>query len=246
MFEENFLKFAKNGIYEDVLRHRPRNGFYEKNIIQDPNHIYSVLGASLSVIIVDHTLIGDLPIPKSFKELLDPIYKGKIAIHGHGDSFCDMGIILSIYNLYGIKGVSDFSHNIQRLLHFSQVAKNIGKSSSESVAISIMTESTTRLIQNIDNCSFIWPAEGPPVFPLLMTVKKSKADQVSELIDFLSGEQMGKFLAKSFFVSPHVSVGNKDYSNEKCSFLGWEQVESFNFKKMKDGLQECDYVASFA
>jgi ABC-type Fe3+ transport system substrate-binding protein len=237
LFQNNFLQFAKEGIFEDVLLNRPKSQFYEQNVVQDPNNVYSVLGASMSVIIIDHTLMGDLPIPKSFKELLNPIYKGKVVIHGHGDSSCDMGIILRIYNLYGEKGVLDFTKNLQRLLHFAEVAKNIGKASKDSAAISIMPESTIKFIQNTEKCSVIWPRDGSPIFPLLMTVKKSKVEQASKLIEFLSGEQMGKFLAQSFFASPHINVKNRDYFNKNSNCLAWDQVSNLDFKKTKDDLE---------
>jgi ABC-type Fe3+ transport system substrate-binding protein len=150
-FKTIFWSLQKKGIFEDVLMNRAKSQFYEQNVVQDSNNVYSVLGASMSVIIIDHTLMGDLPIPKSFKELLNPIYKGKIVIYGHGDSSCDMGIILRIYNLYGEKGALDFTKNIQRLLHFAEVAKNIGKASKDSATISIMPESTIKFIQNTEN-----------------------------------------------------------------------------------------------
>jgi ABC-type Fe3+ transport system substrate-binding protein len=70
-----------------------------------------------------------------------------------------------------------------------------------------------------------------------MTVKKSKVDQALKLIEFLSGEQMGIFLAQSFFASPHANVKNRDYFNKESKCLSWDQVSNLDFKKTKDDLE---------
>lgn len=238
LVEPNFRKLANQGCFIAADIMEPVSKVYEKIDYVDPSGSMNLLGASMSVFVIDHTRLGDLHIPKSFKELLNPLYKDKVVIHGHGISSCDMGVMMHIHKIYGREAVVDFSNNIMMLQHFSQVAKNAGKNVEGAPPISVMPESIINMIPDKRNLSFVWPEDGLPLFPMFLTAKASIKEEAAEIINFLTGDEMGNFLAQAYFASPNPQVKNRDYSGKTYEFLGWNRIHQNGFKDFKNDLEQ--------
>ncbi len=236
-FTPNFKRFQAAGLYTDVLKNRRPHPFYEKFDYQDPKETYSMLGASFPVIVVDKSIDPDLPIPKSFKDLLDPIYEKKVSIHGHGEFSCDMSVIMNIYQQYGKEAVLTFAKSIKELRHFSQVVKEAGKGKKDLPPIGIIPEMFKNMIRNKDKVEIIWPEDGAPLFPLFMTVKKEKVERAKDLIDYLTGPEIGQFWANSYFAAFNGDVDNKPYDDKPVRFIGWDFIYDQDILAFKEALQ---------
>lgn len=237
LFASNFKKFQEQGIFTDVLKDAKPHSFYETFAYKDPKETYSMLGASFSVIVFDKSVDSDLPVPTSFNDLLDPIYDKKISIHGHGDDSCDMTIVMNVYEQYGKEAALTFAKSIKELRHFSQVVKEAGKGNKNIPPISVIPENFGYMLRNRKNVEVIWPQDGSPVFPLLMTVKKAKADQAKALCNFLSGPEIGQYWGNSHFAAFNPDVKNKDYQGKPIRYLGWEFVYDKELLEFKESLE---------
>ena len=191
-----------------------------------------ILEASFPVIIFDKSIAPDLPVPRSFKDLLDPIYEKKISIHGHGDTSCDMSVVMNVYEQYGKEATLTFAKAIKECRHFSQVVKEAGKGKVNLPPIGVIPEMFGHLLENRKNVEVIWPSDGSPLFPLFMTVKKEKLAYACELIDFLTGPLLGQFWADSSFVSCNPEVNNRDYQDKPVLFRSSTYTGSLFFQEV--------------
>ncbi|MDD3307036.1 MAG: ABC transporter substrate-binding protein [Acetobacterium sp.] len=238
VFTPNFKKFQEEGLYTDVLKDKQPHSFYETFAYKDPKETYSILAASFPVIVYDKSIDPDLPVPKSFKDLLDPIYEKKVSIHGHGDFSCDMSVVMNIYQQYGKEATLTFAKSIKELRHFSQVVKDAGKGIKSLPPIGVIPEMFKNMIRNKDNVEIIWPADGSPLFPLLMTVKKEKVEPAQALINYLTGSEIGQLWANSYFAAFNAEVKNKDYQDKPVRFIGWDFIYDQDILAFKDSLEE--------
>ncbi len=224
IFAPNFIRFREAGHFVDVLRDGEVHPFYQSFDYQDPKGVYTLLGTSFPIIVVDKTILGGLPVPKSFRDLLDPIYRGKISIHGHGTSSCDMSIMMHIHQLYGKEAMLTFAKSIHSLRHFSSVVKDIGKGKAELPPIGIIPDMFKDLILRKPQTEVVWPEDGSPLFPLWMTVKKKKVQEAKDLIDFITGPLMGQLWASASFASRRPDVKNNQYDGMPVHFIGWDAI----------------------
>lgn len=237
LFAPNFIKFRGEGYFIDVLQNKEVHPFYRTFDYKDPKGIYTILGASFPVIVIDKTILGDLPVPNSFQDLLKPIYHKKYSIHGHGTNSCDMTVVMHIYQRYGKKAALDFARSLHSLRHFSEVIKDIGKGKEDLSPISVVPEMFGDLLIKKENAQVVWPMDGSPLFPLYMTVKKAVTEEAKELIDFLTGAFMGQLWASASFASYHPEVKNKKYYGKPVHFIGWDLIYQ-DIYLMKASLEE--------
>jgi ABC-type Fe3+ transport system substrate-binding protein len=224
IFAPNFIEFREAGEFIDVLQNGEVHPFYKNFDYQDPRGIYTLIGASFPIFVVDKSILGELPVPRSFKELLDPMYRGKMSIHGHGTSSCDMSIMMHINQIYGKDAMLTFAKSIHSLRHFSQVVKEAGKGKKELPPIGIIPDMFKDLVQSKSNVEVIRPKDGSPLFALWLTVKKKKVKEAKDLINFLTGPLMGQLWASASFASRHPDVNNNSYDNMPVHFIGWDAI----------------------
>ena len=204
--------------------YKDKNKTYKNIELEDPNRKKGILAGSCSVIVVNKELIGDIKKPTSMKDLLSKQYKGMLTIQGHNNNTCDMITIMDVYKKYGREGVMQLENSIKEFKHFSWVVKNISNSKSGISPIAIVPEVFAPFLSKHKNLEIIWPTDGSPLFPLFITVRKDKYDDVKEVIDFFAGEEVGKTLSDSYFLSINNKVDNGDYVNKTISWLGWDII----------------------
>jgi ABC-type Fe3+ transport system substrate-binding protein len=69
----------------------------------------------------------------------------------------------------------------------------------------------------------IWPEDGAPVLPVLISQKKDSGENERRLAEFLCGEECGRaFITQGLFPSSHPGVTNG--LPGKIRWLGWDYI----------------------
>ncbi len=121
-FKSSILdNFAYRGYFKSPQDKNINKDFDGLGLI-DPEGIYSIYSVSSEVMLIDKNKLGKLPVPKTWADLLDPIYKGKIIIGGcDGDIHEDQ--LLYYYKDFGDEGVKDPCRKLQKHLASSSNGK---------------------------------------------------------------------------------------------------------------------------
>lgn len=212
--------------------------------ITDPDRHYTMLAMNLLVIVVDHSRLGDRPVPQCWTDLLNPEYEKSIAIRGNRDgSFCET-LLLSLFKDFRSEGLARLGQNVAWGWHPSQMVKAAGSGKENTPAISVMPLFFANNIKNRDNVTIVWPTDGALVSPVTMLVKADKREELKRLVDFLSGPEVAAICAGAAFPAVHPDVDNHLPENATFKWIGWDFVKNSDLKSLI-GITNCIFQQAF-
>ncbi|SMP71136.1 ABC transporter substrate-binding protein [Anoxynatronum buryatiense] len=245
---EIFIAPGFNGFYNHhFMRHMKDTGVYQtlnqqENCPQalrdagvlDPEGHYTLLGFNPTLLMVDRTFHQDLPVPRRWEDLLDPVYEGKVAIRGHNDEdFCE-GILLNVYQEHGMEGVAQMGRSLKMGLHPAQMVKMAGKGKAEAPAVAAIPYSFSKLIRETDQVTLVWPEDGAILNPITCLVKQGAQKTMPELCQLLASDEMAAILSGVGFppVNAHTATGLPGEITYK--WLGWDFLRNHSLEDLKD------------
>ena len=121
IFSKEFNEYLSNDFIENVVDTGEFKGDFYQNInkeildagIVDPKGNFGVYGVMADVFLVDLDKLGDLPIPKTLEDLLNPIYKDNIVIFGKQKKEFSNATFLYVNKEYGEEGLKKLSYNVK-------------------------------------------------------------------------------------------------------------------------------------
>lgn len=231
-FHPHFVElFIKTGQFASVTGYSGDRRLTAMGIT-DPDGHYSMLAMNLLVLVVDHTRLGNRPVPEKWADLLKPEYAKSIAIRGnHDGTFCET-LLLALYKDFGSAGLVQLGRNVAWGWHPSQMVKSAGSGRENTPAISIMPLFFAKNIKNCEHVSIVWPTDGALVSPVTMLVKADKRDELRHLIDFLTGAEVAAICAGAAFPTVHPEVDNRLSDSATFKWIGWDYVKNNDLKAL--------------
>lgn len=216
-------KFKDKKIFIDLTDSEVNKKFKDLGI-KDPNGDYSIISLVVAVFMVNKKELGDLPVPRSWSDILKSEYRQKVALPV-GDFDLFNGILLNIYKDFGVDGVKSIAKSLLRSMHPSQMVKNANMRTVEKPAITIMPYFFTRMVRDIGSIEVVWPEDGAIVAPVFMLVKRSKKDILTPIAQYISGKEVGEILShKGLFPSLNKDVENIVPEDARFKWLGWDFI----------------------
>lgn len=236
-FNKSFVdRFIKTGLYSGTPQQAINKQLANLDII-DVDGNYNVLCLNTTVIVVDRKRIGNLPVPKTWGDLLKPEYERKIVLQSHGDDFSPI-VLLNIYKEHGIAGIEALGRAIVGGMHPSQMIKDMASSKPSLPPIYIMLNFFANSISFPADAQIIWPEDGAFASPFFFMVKTDKAERLSDLIDFITGLQAAKIFADAYYPAVHPDVDNKLPAEAKLKTLGWDYIKERDIEGLIKELNE--------
>jgi ABC-type Fe3+ transport system substrate-binding protein len=150
--------------------------------------------------------------------LLSGNYSVCYADNGH---LLDGVFLAYIYQQFGKEGISAFRRRAVCGVHPSQMIKAGGIDKDPSVYVLPYIFGTIKTKE--PGCEMIWPEEGAPIIPVLISQKKDASENERSVAEFLCGETCGRtFITQGLFPSSHPGVFNK--LPGKLLWLGWDYI----------------------
>lgn len=243
-YYKNFVnKFIDKGLFAYAAEYMSNSAFSKIGII-DPESNYNILSMNLLVMVIDKLKIGNIPIPKTWGDLLNPEFKKRVAIRGQNNSFCET-TLLTIFKEFGIEGIRKLGRSVKYGWHPAQMAKAAGNCSDDSPAVSIMPYFFTKTIKYKQNVEIIWPEDGAIVSPVTMLVKAKKAKSLKEITEFFTGADVGRICAAANFPTLHPDVDNNIPQDAKFNWLGWDFIKQNDIGSLVNELNS-EFLKEFA
>ncbi|MEA3466186.1 MAG: ABC transporter substrate-binding protein, partial [Thermodesulfobacteriota bacterium] len=137
----------------------------------DPQHSYSIISVVPAVFMVDKLELGDLPIPRTWADLLKPIYAQKVALPV-GDFDLFNAILLNIHKEFGDAGVKRLGRSMLRSMNPAQMVKGAGRVQAQKPMITIMPYFFTRMAKAFKSVEIVWPQDGAIISPIFLLTKR--------------------------------------------------------------------------
>ncbi len=236
-FYKKFMdRFVAKGVFADVLN-RPVNSRLAEAGIIDPDGRFTVIGANVLVMVVDKNRLGNIPMPKTWGDLLKPEYENKVVMRGHGDTFCDV-VQLNYYKDYGAVGVEQLGRSVKCGLHPAQMVKELAGSRKDVPPIHIMPYFFYKTMKESDNIKVIWPEDGILAYPISVLIKADKMQELQELAEYLTGPEIARICADAYFPATHgdMEVNLPEHVNLK--WLGWDFIKNNDMKYLVEAMND--------
>lgn len=226
-FEDTLMKkFKDQKVFKDYYSKREYNSDFNNKDIQlkDPNGDYSMIGVVPAVFLVNTMVLGDRPMPKTWKDLLDPIYKGSISLPV-SDFDLFNAILIHLYQEFGIDAVKTLGRSLISSMHPAQMVKS-EKRSRIKPAISIMPYFFTKMALPGSVMKAVWPEDGAIISPIFMLSKAGKEEELKEITDMFMSVSTGEILShKGLFPSVNKDVDN-NLLGKTFKWIGWDYIDN--------------------
>ncbi|QRN85888.1 ABC transporter substrate-binding protein [Clostridia bacterium] len=228
------------GVFKDISPWKTYNQEFENKdmTLRDPRGQYALIGVVPAIFLINKEELGDLAVPTSWEELLEPAYQGRVSLPV-GDFDLFNAILLNIHKLYGEEGVRKLSRSMLRSMHPAEMVKS-HRTKDESPLVTIMPYFFTKMIVPGSPMQAIWPRDGAIISPIFMLSKRSKQQELQPLVDYFCSLEVAEILSyKGKFPSVHPNLDNQLGDNHPYLWLGWDYIESRDIGKL---IRHCEEV----
>lgn len=216
-------RFKDQGVFTDITGDEVNPDFADIDI-KDPKKDYSIIAAVPAVFMVNHDVLGDLPVPRRWSDLLKPEYEQQVALPV-GDFDLFNAILLALHKEHGDEGIEKLGRCMLKAMHPSQMVKNAKRVAEEKPIITIMPYFFTKMARMVKSLEIVWPEDGAVVSPIFMLTKKESLDTVKPIAEYLASQPVGEILAqKGLFPSVHPDVDNQLEGDHPWKWVGWDYI----------------------
>lgn len=214
-------KFLGRGLFDE----RPRAGLnadFAACGLDDAVPEVHVFAACPFVLVIDERNLGPLPEPRSWADLLDPMYAGKVCFNGTKYG-CDLNVLLYIARRYGVDALADLRRNVVSETHASRMGRYLGTGQNGGAGVCVMSSFFAHACtRGRPRSHMVWPADGAAFQPLFIMGKRGSMERCRAAWDFVLGEEWGQRLADNCFPSTHPAVENR--LEGPLDWFGWDFI----------------------
>lgn len=236
MFFEDayFGRFIKENKFHNPLKWNSINVSFDQSLqLSDHQNRYGIIAVVPAVFLVNTAILGDRPVPMSWKQLLDPLYEKSISLPV-SDFDLFNAILLTIEKHYGMEAVAALGRNMLQSMHPAQMVKSENKKENRP-AVTIMPNFFTKMVKEGSNMKAVWPSDGAIISPIFMIGKTDEKANLNAVSDFIGGKTVAEILShQGLFPSLNPEVDNNLGANTKFMWLGWDTINKGNLNQAFD------------
>lgn len=232
-FRQEFVdRFVQKGYFKSVA-YEQINADFTAAGYEDPAGWYTPYSVLPVVMLVDRKKLGDLPVPRQWSDLLNPIYKNNIII-GASQGTIHEDLLLYIYKEHGAEGIAQLAANVKSGMHGAEMAKMAGIAGQQGAAIYVIAWLFAKACPRTEATTIIWPADGALITPMYLLVKETLREDLRTFVDFVMGPSYGQKSADNYFPVLHPQVDNKLPEQAGFKWLGWDYIRSHSLEDLKE------------
>lgn len=236
MFFEDayFGRFIKENKFHNPLKWKSINVSFDQSLqLADHQNRYGIIAVVPAVFLVNTAILGDRPVPMSWKQLLDPLYEKSISLPV-SDFDLFNAILLTIKKHYGMEAVAALGRNMLQSMHPAQMVKSENKKENRP-AVTIMPNFFTKMVKEGSSMKAVWPSDGAIISPIFMIGKTDEKANLDAVSDFIGGKTVAEILShQGLFPSLNPEVDNNLAANTKFMWLGWDTINEGNLNQAFD------------
>lgn len=200
--------------------------------LADPLGAFRTFATIPFVFLVDEKRLKGRPAPRCWADLLQPCWADDIVFGGWRPNdqvpYQDYNsyLLMALHQEYGSAGMEAFAGNVLHLQHNIRTAVQAGSNSRDVGTISVLPWLQAELSPRRERTKVIWPEDGALVMPIGYLVKPEAASRVAPLIDYVTGSEVGRILARNCYPPSSMSVENAFPPGVRLKWPGWDYVRS--------------------
>ena len=192
--------------------------------LADPRGVCRIYGVNPLVIAVVASRLGGLPVPRSFDDLFDPAYAGKIGLCGPPETAGDSTLLLHIRLRHGLDALAALGRAMVCDTHPAQVFRPAP--GADAPPIAVMPAFFANAAPRQGDVEIIWPDDGALVSPLFVMVKATAQKAVTPLLDLFLGREAAAICAGAALPPTLPATGGGMPAGKRLRFIDWDVLES--------------------
>jgi len=210
-------RFIDTGVYtgvtsESAMARMPES--YRKLVLE---HNIGIFSTGFWSVVCDLSMEPCVPYPRRWTDLVDPLYKDLVTVHGYNGKASIASLLLVLREQLGSHVVTEFAGNIRNIWHFAEVLKRIDSTEPRRTPFNLLPNAATVQMPSKKRAAILEFEDGPVLAPMLMYVKSSRIDECRPLINFFHSNSMRQALRRGDFYL----ADDFDWS-QPFSFPSWE------------------------
>jgi len=210
----------------DLLARLPQdmNSALAATGLADPRGVCRIYAVNPLVMVAVPSRLGKLPVPRSFDDLLDPAYAGKIGLCGPPETAGDSTLLLHIRLRHGLDALAALGRSMVCDTHPAQVFRPAP--GTDAPPIAVMPAFFANAAPRQGDVEIIWPDDGALVSPLFVMVKATAKKAVAPLLDLFLGREAAAICAGAALPPTLPATGGGMPAGKRLRFIGWDVLES--------------------
>jgi len=203
--------------------------------LKDPQGRFDIFSGIPLVMVADKTQANGRKLPRKFTDILQPEYEDSVVYSDDGHMLD--GILLTyIYKDFGDEGLGAFKRSIFAGVHPSQMIKPGGLAKKPFLMLMPWVFAGLKAMQ--PHMELIWPEDGAPVLPIVVTSKDNESAR--RITEVLFRKEVGDIFRKNGFF-PSAATETENGLPGSLNFIGWDYLYRDN---LLDIIAHCKKVVT--
>jgi hypothetical protein len=232
VFSEAFRKrFIDTRIYVPAIPDEALSKLTDtyRHLVLDKN--IGIVGTGFWNLVCDLSVETTVPYPKQWTDLVNPIYRDQISVHGYNGKASIAALLLLLRERLGNQAITDFGQNIRNIWHFAEILKRLDTDEPRRTPFNLLPNAASVQMPSKKRGAIFEFQEGPVLAPMLMYVKASKAELCKPFVHFFFSEVMRKNLRRGDFYL----ADDFDWKREFC-FPDWNYLVKNDYEQISESL----------
>lgn len=171
--------------------------------LHQPESLWTAGNIHLAVMMVNTAQLGGLPVPKTYADILDPKFKGKLIIADPANSSTAYTILWGIEKQLGADGLKALANNIKVTASAPTVFRSVGQGEFP-IGLTFESNSYTYVAGGQKEIQLIYSADGTFATTEFYSLIKGAPNgpAAKEVCDFLASKELQTALLESAFRRP--------------------------------------------
>lgn len=213
-------RFVEAGAFEDFPYPNTPIDLFNGLDLVDASGSYHIYGGSCFGFLVDTRKLEGKPIPRTWSEVLDPIYRDMMVCGFNIDDINDI-VLLNIFRFFGKPGLEAFAENLAAPVDTLDMMRTSLRQRNRH-AIFILPYFFGTAAPQEDWLIHVWPDDGAFLAPYYLLARNTNSLRVRCILDFFLGPQLEEAITGKKML--HVNARETDPSSNARSlkWVGWD------------------------
>ena len=209
-----------------------------------PQDLWTAANMHVAVLMVNKNQLGGLPEPKSWADVLEPKFKGKLIIADPANSSTGYTILWGVEKMLGADGLKALANNVKVTASAPTVLRSVGQGE-YAIGLTFESNAYAYVAGGQKEIALVYPADGTYTTPEFYTLIKGAPGGAlaQQACDLLASKEVQIALLEGAFRRP----ARNDIEIAKYAELPeLSKIKVFDINEEEAAAQRKDFLARFA
>lgn len=213
-------RFVDAGTFEDFPYPSAPSPLFDGVDMVDASGSYHIYGGSCFGFLVDTRKLEGKPVPHTWEDVLDPMYRDMVVCGFNIDDINDI-VLLNIFRFFGKPGLEAFARNLAAPIDTLDMMRTSLRARNRH-AIFILPYFFGEAAPHEDWLIHIWPDDGAFLAPYYLLARNTGEPKVQAILDFFFGSELKSALSGKKMLHVNGRADDPAPEGRRLRWVGWD------------------------